>query len=222
VPLNALKAAAHNAGVRAIFNAWQSYKTSTTGELYPVYYGSAWDRANPTPEAAGDGEQKDEAKKATAADPARLARLVSTLSLTQAGRDALSALTRHGVRVEFIQGSGAGYFSSAKNLIAIGDQKTDAVAVNTLLHELGHATTFHSGRAARRSMPRQSYVDAKILDEAEADARVARAAREYARINRRAGQGGSRVQVGEKSTTKLYLDAYKQVIFAGRAARQGT
>jgi hypothetical protein len=226
VPLSALKQAAHRAGVDAIFRAWQGFVTSTTGETYPVYYGRHWDKANaprnqPQLQPQHAAPAKDETQKLTAPDPARLAKLSSEMVKTATGRGALDLMTQHKVGVEFAAGSAAGYFHRGRNVVVIGAQRPDTDAVNTLIHELTHAGNHHAGRYGRYSMTRQGYIDASLLDEATADARVAQAGREFARINRRAAKTGLRAHVDVVDTTKLYLEAYKKVIFAGRAARLG-
>jgi hypothetical protein len=222
VGIRDLKAKAHAAGVQAIFNVWHGYRTSTTKETYPEYYGHSWDRVNRPHQAAAAAPAVNEAQKPLVADQARLNQLEKVVSQTKAGREAIAILKRNNVRVGFIQGSHAGYFQHGQNLIAIGDQKPVRDAVNTLLHESNHAHTFHTGKAANvRTLDRQAYVNEKIRDEARSDGLVAVAGREFARINRGAKRTGVGVDVAVKQTTPLYLNAYKKVIFEGRAARQG-
>jgi hypothetical protein len=218
--LERLQETAHQAGLKAIFDTWQTYVTSTTKETYPAYYGRVWDTANRPANAPPPPAPKvDETKKSTVVDAARLARITTAMARTKTGRAALEVMTKQHVRIEFIQNSNAGYFSPSKNFIALGDARQGPDEVNTLLHEINHAFTTNTGNAANVRASRQAYVDGKIADEARSDGIVAVANRELSRMNRRAQKSGGSIPMSIKQTTPLYLDAYKKVIFEGRAAR---
>ncbi len=215
-----LKSQAHAAGLKAIFDVWSTYITSTTHEKYADFYGRFWDTIHQVPNAR-PAPTRNEVAKPVFQDAARLDRLSDVLAKTKTGREALSIVERYNVDVQFIQDSQAGYFDSARNLIAIGALIPDRQAVNTLLHEINHSLTRGSGIwPDANKLSRAQYVDEFLKDEARSDGLVAVGARDFARINRGSARSGTNIDVAVQATTTVYSEAYRKTIFAGRASRQ--
>jgi hypothetical protein len=222
-PFSEIRQAARAAGHEAVVKVWYDPKkiwTSTTRESYPQFYGRYWD------EAHGHATQPppvDETQKAVVPmDPARAASYAKTLAMTQAGRQALNVMKKYNVGMQTIKDSSAGYYNPETNQFYFGDHTPEARVPNTMIHEVNHARFQNTGLGADpMKMSRHDYVASEIDQEAWGDTKVAEAHREYARIDRRAERPELRLNVPLERSTPAYMDAYRKVIFEGRAGRQG-
>lgn len=140
--------------------------------------------AGPTRPAGGLGSRLRALGSALRSSSAvRKAEIYGRLALTSQGRHALWILTRYRVSVE-VNGTEPGcYFAPSENKIYLNENETAPSAAIILVHEAGHAETYHrTGDPDVMSLSRDAYVRTLIEDEARAVVRQILVIGEFQRI----------------------------------------
>lgn len=104
------------------------------------------------------------------------------LKTVPAGREALSVLKKHDVKLRFEGGSGSA-FRRQSNLVIMDSDKSPLDAALTFVHEMGHAQHYHEGKTAEaQSFSKDEYVQNRLEEEAEAEAKSIKAKIELSRL----------------------------------------
>lgn len=98
----------------------------------------------------------------------RLGQIQAILSQSEIGRSALAQAERYDVKIQFGAGQGTVY-KSFNNTMTIDAGHGPERAALSFVHEMVHARYHHEGiRPAMMAVEREAYVEARVLEEAEA------------------------------------------------------
>lgn len=98
----------------------------------------------------------------------RLGQIQAILSQTEIGRTALAQAEQYDVKIQFKSGQGTVY-RSYNNTMTIDAAHSSERAALSFVHEMVHAQHHHEGiRPEMMAVGRQAYVEARVLEEAQA------------------------------------------------------
>lgn len=133
----------------------------------------------------------------------------AVLNETQLGRDALTWVKDHGVRVIYRSGGGS-YYDGDANVFYVDTKQSPEDRANTFVHEVNHAE--HRNDPDIKKLSRDEFIDKSIDEETEGTVEAIQNNQELQR-NRNGNAPGTLLQ-------QEYEDAYNAAVARENAARQ--